>query len=296
MPVSDPRVVITGASSGIGQALALEFARRHPDSRLLLLARRLDRLEALRARIAQPDRISVAAVDVTDLASLQAAGAAFIGREGRADIVVANAGVGLSTVDRTQTAACGAGPRGGATGADEGSHEPFGASPGTGSGMTADASRPRWDPTLDHRIMMTNWAGALNSFVPFVEPMRQARSGTLVGIASLAGLQGVPGRHAYGASKAALISSLDSLRVELRRDGIDVVTIAPGFARTPLTDTNRFRMPFLLEPDVFARRAVDAIEARRRFVVIPRLFGSVVQGVAMLPRAWKDRWLARAAD
>src|SRR5439155_1622550 len=79
--------------------------------------------------------------------------------------------------------------------------------------------------------------------------------------ASVAGVRGIPGHGAYSSSKAAVISYCESLRGELRPSGVRVVTIAPGYIDTPLTQGNRYSMPFLMSADRFADRAFRAIVA-----------------------------------
>src|SRR5439155_36988 len=96
------------------------------------------------------------------------------------------------------------------------------------------------------KIMDTNVFGMAATFQPFVLPMRARGSGTLVGIASVAGFRGLPGGGAYSASKSAAITYLESLRVELRGSGVAVVTICPGYIRTAMTASNRYRMPFII--------------------------------------------------
>ena len=99
------------------------------------------------------------------------------------------------------------------------------------------------------------------TFQPFVRAMCERGSGTLVGIASVAGIRGLPGHGAYASSKAAVLSYCESLRGELRGYGVKVVTIAPGYIDTPLTRGNRYSMPFLMSADKFAARAFAAIAA-----------------------------------
>jgi short-subunit dehydrogenase len=128
-----------------------------------------------------------------------------------------------------------------------------------------------------------------HTFHPFVAPMRARRRGTLVGVASVAGIRGLPGSEAYCASKAAAISYCESLRVELRTSGVRVVTLAPGFVRTPLTAKNPYRMPFLMEPADFARRAADRIDAGTSYAVIPWQMGVVAKLLRVLPNWAFDR-------
>ena len=124
--------------------------------------------------------------------------------------------------------------------------------------------------------------------------MRSARRGTFVGIASIAGFRGIPGSGAYSASKAAAIGYLESLRVELRGSGIAVVTICPGYVATPMTAANPYRMPFLMQPDVAARKIARAIAARKRFYVLPWQMALAGRALRMLPRPLYDRVFANA--
>ena len=225
------RVFVTGASSGLGEAVALEYARRHPGARIGVAARRRERLDALAARM--PDGVAVPyALDVTDRDALHAAAHDFVGRFGAPDVVVANAGVNGPTLTGT---------------------------PG--------------DDASFERILRTNVVGVFDTFAPFVAPMRSRGRGTLAGVASVAGIRGMPSLGGYCASKAATIAYLESLRLELRPSGLKVVTIAPGYIRTPMTARNPYPMPFLMDADAFARRAVDAIARGRSFVVIPWQMG-----------------------
>src|SRR4030095_12418977 len=114
-------------------------------------------------------------------------------------------------------------------------------------------------------VFDTNVQGLVQTFQPFLAAMTGARSGALVGVASVAGFRGLPGSGAYSASKSAVITYLESLRVELRGSGVAVVTICPGFIATPMTSGNPYRMPFLMPPEVAARKIAAAIDARRRF-------------------------------
>jgi short-subunit dehydrogenase len=143
-------------------------------------------------------------------------------------------------------------------------------------------------------VIDTNVLGIVNTFAPFVGVMRAAGGGTLAGIASIAGFRGLAGSGAYSASKAAAITYLESLRLELRDSGIAVVTVCPGYVATPMTATNRYRMPFLLDPDKAARLIARAIERRTRFYVLPwqmAIIGFVLQ---RLPRPIYDAVFAHA--
>ncbi len=254
-------VFLTGASSGIGAALAAEFARR--GATLGLVARRREALESLAVQL--PGKHHVHAADVTDKDALIAAAKAFEQAAGGADIVVANAGISVGVLTEHYE-----------------------------------------DLDAFGDVFETNVLAMAYTFHPFIAPMRARGRGTLVGIASVAGIRGLPGSEAYCASKAAVISYCESLRVELKRTGVKVATIAPGFVRTPLTAKNPYRMPFLIEAEVFARQAVDAMLAGVSYKVIPWQMGLVAKLLRLLPnpvfdrafgnRPYKPRRQAGAAD
>lgn len=245
-----PLAFITGASSGIGQALALRF--HQAGWRLALVARRADELRAWAQSQGIPaDRLSVYSADVRDLQAITTAGQDCIAQCGLPDVVIANAGISV--------------------------------------GMdTADAA----DLEVMRRTLDTNLLGMAATFQPFVAPMRARRSGRLVGVASVAGIRGLPGHGAYCASKAGAIAYLESLRGECRDAGVQVVTLVPGYIDTPLTQRNRYAMPFLMPAADFADRAFRAIVAGERYRVIPWQMGLVARLLRALPDALYDRLLA----
>jgi short-subunit dehydrogenase len=138
----------------------------------------------------------------------------------------------------------------------------------------------------------TNTLGIAASFHPFVAAMRERRSGTLVGIASVAGIRGLPGHGAYCASKSAAIAYCESLRGECRPDGVRVVTLVPGYIDTPLTRQNRYSMPFLMPVEQLAEQAFRAIEAGASYRVIPWQMGVVAKLLRLLPNPVFDRLLS----
>ena len=134
-----------------------------------------------------------------------------------------------------------------------------------------------------------NVMGMVNTFHPFVDAMKSNGGGTLVGIASVAGFRGIPGGGAYSASKAAAISYCESLRVELRGSGVSVVTLCPGYIRTPMTAVNKFKMPFLIDVDEASVRFARAIAAKKSFTVIPWTMGIAGRILRVLPNWLYDR-------
>jgi short-subunit dehydrogenase len=150
------------------------------------------------------------------------------------------------------------------------------------------------DLSVFRTVIETNVLGVVNTFAPFVGVMQAAGRGTLVGIASVAGFRGLAGSGAYSASKAAAITYLESLRLELKDSGVAVVTICPGYIATPMTATNPYPMPFLLDPDKAARLIARAIERRKRFYVLPWQMAIIGFVLRRLPRPVYDAAFAHA--
>jgi len=132
-------------------------------------------------------------------------------------------------------------------------------------------------------ILEINVLGLLYTFQPFIHAMKARGSGSLVGVASIAGVRGLPGAGAYSASKAAAISYLESLRVEMKPLGIDVTTIAPGYIKTPMTDVNSYATPFLMDADIAVAKMARAIANKRRFVVVPWQMGWLARFMRFIP-------------
>lgn len=245
-----PLVYITGASSGIGQALAARYAAT--GYRLALVARRVESIQAwAQAQGLGSERCQAYRADIADIDSAVAAAQACLHNQGLPDIVIANAGVsiGIDTAQREDL----------------------------------DAMRDTF---------ALNNVGMAATFHPFITAMRERGSGTLVGVASVAAIRGLPGHGAYCASKAAVVAYCESLRGELRPHGVRVVTLLPGYVNTPLTRENRYPMPFLMSPEDFAQQAQRVIAAGRSYAVVPWPMGVVAKVLRMLPNALFDRLLA----
>ena len=144
------------------------------------------------------------------------------------------------------------------------------------------------------RVLEVNVTGLAATLAAFAPAMRAAGRGTLAGIASVAGFRGLAGAGAYSASKAAAIAWLESLRAELHGTGVSVVCVCPGYIDTPMTQVNRYRMPFLLPADEAARRIARAIAARRRLAVIPWQMAAVSVLLRAMPGWLYDRLAARS--
>jgi NAD(P)-dependent dehydrogenase (short-subunit alcohol dehydrogenase family) len=148
------------------------------------------------------------------------------------------------------------------------------------------------DYAVFNDVMSTNWLGMIATLQPFIKPMLQRRQGRLVSIASVAGIRGLAGHGAYSASKSATIKTLESLRLEMKGTGVQVVTLCPGYIATPLTAKNPFSMPFLMQPADFAQRAVQAIDAGVAYRTIPWQMGVVSKLMHYAPIWLYDRALS----
>jgi NAD(P)-dependent dehydrogenase (short-subunit alcohol dehydrogenase family) len=148
-----------------------------------------------------------------------------------------------------------------------------------------------WDTDLFDKHMHVNLTGMSNAIAAVLPGMLQQRSGTIAGIASVAGYRGLAGAEAYGASKAAQINLLESLRIHLVRTGVQVTTVCPGFVRTDLTAGNHFPMPFIIEADQAARSICDGLERDRTEIIFPARMALLVKAARMVPvRAWTALW------
>jgi NAD(P)-dependent dehydrogenase (short-subunit alcohol dehydrogenase family) len=243
----DQLVFLTGASSGLGQALALACARR--GWRVVLVGRSVPVIQGwVEQQGLEVSRMPVIAADVRDRDSIRSAGVHCLREFGVPDVVIACAGI---------------------------SH-------GIDPALAEDLE------VLDD-IVRTNLLGLAATFQPFVTPMKQRGAGTLVGIASVAAVRGLPGHSGYCASKAGVVAYCESLRVELAEAGVKVVTILPGFIDTAMTRGNPYPMPFLLTPQQFAERAIRVIEHGGRWAVIPWPMAWVATLLRWLPRPVYDR-------
>ena len=246
---SPGHVVITGASGGLGAAIARRYAAA--GATLGLIARRAQELDRFAATCA--GTCATHAADVRDSAAMRAAAADFTSQHGVPDIVIANAGVSIGTL----------------TEAPE-------------------------DEQAFRDVFDINVIGMVNTFQPYIAPMRSRGGGVLVGIASVAGYRGLPGSGAYSASKAAAISYLESLRVDLRGSGITVITLCPGYIVTAMTDKNPYRMPFIMTADEAANKIAAIIEKRKTYAVIPWQMAVVARLMHVLPRFLFDPLAARS--
>ena len=137
--------------------------------------------------------------------------------------------------------------------------------------------------------MRVNYLGVIYAIEAVLPDMLHRRRGHLAAVSSLGAYKGLPGESGYCASKAAVNVFLEGLRIQLRRHGIAVTTICPGFVKTPMTAVNDFHMPFVLEADEAARRIVHALERRRKVFNFPLPTWWLMQLTHWLPD-WVMAW------
>ncbi len=244
-------IFITGASSGIGEALAVRLAA--PGRNLGLLARREEELQRVAAQCrSRGATVSIFPVDVRDSGVVQSAARRFLRAVGRVDVVIANAGV-----------------------------------------SRRDNESPD-EAYLSRQIIETNLLGVINTLAPFIDEMDRAGSGSLVAISSVAGVRGLPNVGAYSASKAAVNTWMESLRIRLR-GRVHVMTVCPGFVATPMTASNRFRMLWLITADDAAARIERGIERKNPVLVFPVPMRVLAAITRLMPRAVFEAVAAWAA-
>jgi short-subunit dehydrogenase len=239
-------VLITGASSGIGRALAIELGKR--GARLGLTARRAEELSKVAEEVSRAGGQALALpADVRRAEEINKVAERVREKWGRVDVLIANAGMSTTT-----------------------------------AGTHLDASEAG-------DVITVNVIGVVNSVASVLPDMLKRGDGHLVAISSLASYRGMPKSGAYSASKAAVSTFFESLRVDLRRVGVAVTTIHPGFIRTPMTANRKKKLPFRLEADDAACRIIKAVERRARTYAFPWQLASLVRVIRHMPGALYDR-------
>ncbi len=246
--LNDRRIWITGASSGIGQALAGALAKQ--GNQVIISGRSADRLEETRRLC--PDRIQALPFDVVSRQANLDAARSIESTFGFLDVVVLNAG----TCEYLDVQS--------------------------------------FDTELVRRVNETNYMGFVHGVEASLPLLRKGNSPYLVGMSSTVAYTGLPRAEAYGASKAAIRHFLQSLRVDLAAEGIDVSIICPGFVKTPLTDLNDFAMPLRITSDEAARYIVRGMQRRQHEIAFPPLFVAFIKLLALLPSRLRNRLLVRS--
>ena len=153
-----------------------------------------------------------------------------------------------------------------------------------GRSVGAKSKVPQFSVAND--IIETNVKGVLNTFEIALELMLPKKKGHLVATTSVAGFMGLPGAGAYSASKAAVLKLCESYSLDLRKSGINVTAVAPGFIDTPLTQKNNHKMPFIMSSESAAKLIKRAVEKKKILYVFPFRMKLIVTFLEKIPRSW----------
>ncbi|HLE61680.1 MAG TPA: SDR family NAD(P)-dependent oxidoreductase [Pyrinomonadaceae bacterium] len=158
-----------------------------------------------------------------------------------------------------------------------------------GIGGTTNAAE--LEPSEVTKVFEVNVIGAVNSVAAVLPEMIREGCGQLVAISSLSAYRGLPKSAAYCASKAALSSFFETMRIDLSGKGVDVTIIHPGFIKTPLTAARKAKLPFLMELDDAVKKIIQAIEKKKKSYAFPWQLASVVRAGMVMPNSMYD-WIA----
>jgi NADP-dependent 3-hydroxy acid dehydrogenase YdfG len=244
-----PVAIITGASSGIGEAVVRELHSR--GWKVGLIARRAERLQGLVDQLG--DAAAHAVADVTDSAALTAAMAQLQQTLGPCDLMLANAGIGESHDGR------------------------------------------KFNVEVATQVLNVNVIGVVNAVGAVLPGMLERGRGHIAVTSSVAGFRGLPRFGAYSASKAAVSTLFESLRVDLRGSGVVVTSINPGFVESELTENNTFSMPFLMGSDRAAKIIVDGLQRQKAIITFPWQMACLMGLVRLLPNWIYDATVGKAS-
>ena len=148
-----------------------------------------------------------------------------------------------------------------------------------------------WDTEIFNRHVQVNLIGMSNSIAAVLPEMMARHRGVIAGISSVAGYRGLSGSEAYGATKAGQINLLESLRIQVARAGVRVITVCPGFVRTELTTNNDFPMPFIIDADTAGRFICDGLARERTEIIFPVPMAVLMKAARLVPVGlWSGLW------
>jgi short-subunit dehydrogenase len=254
MNLSEKTVLVTGATSGIGNALVRELAKEKCN--FILLARRFELLQQLKSELQlTDDRCLVLKCDVSNKKEVAESFELIKDRIGAVDIAVLCAGIGRSVTIRN------------------------------------------YNSKAAEETFSTNFMGIVYCVEQLLPIFLKKKNGMILGVSSLADNRGYSGSGFYCASKAAVSIYLEGLRVELKPYNVKVVTIKPGFVKTPMTDQNNFPMPLLMLPEKAAKIIVNGIRKEKRIIQFPWPMVLLTKLVGLLPgRLYETLAAMRKAD
>ncbi len=236
------QIIITGASSGIGEAVVSELSAF--DCSIHIIARRIDYLNDLKKKLSgNPAKIQTYQCDVSNREQILHTVAAIYEQTDRVDLAILNAGVGI--------------------------YNDF-------TSFSADNAET---------MISVNVLGMLYCIEALAPRFIQQRSGIIAGVSSLADSRGFARSGVYCASKAAATLVLESAAVELLQYNIKVITIRPGFVKTPMTDKNKFKMPFLMPAEKAAKIILRGLQKEKRYIAFPLILKLIVDIGRLVPNS-----------
>ncbi|MHB8905617.1 MAG: SDR family NAD(P)-dependent oxidoreductase [Melioribacteraceae bacterium] len=241
-------ILVTGASSGIGKAIAAQLLKENCN--LILVARRTEVMEKLISQSPRNNNQSlIIKCDVSKKEEVVSAYKIIEEKFGGVDAAILNSGVGHTVTVNN------------------------------------------YNSLYAEEIFGVNVLGMIYWIEQLLPGFVKKKSGMIAGVSSLADNRGFSGSGFYCASKAAASIYLEGLRVELKRYGIKVITVKPGFVKTPMTAQNNFKMPFLMEPDKAAHIIIDGIKKEKRIIQFPWQMVLLTRIVGLIPGSIYE-WLA----
>jgi len=247
--LKNKKVFLTGASSGIGYALAKKLVKE--GCIVSVIARRIDRLNELAAELkGSGGKIYTYKGDITNIERMREITSEIENISGGIDIAILNSGIG----------------------------RPEGVD--------------KFSSVYAAEIFGTNVIGMIKCIEVLLPIFIKQKGGVIAGVSSLADNRGYSGSGFYCSSKAAATIMLESLRIELKKFGVKIVTIKPGFVRSEMTARNKFKMPFLMNADKAAGIIIAGLTKEKRIIQfpLPTVIGAKIIG--FLP-GWLYEYLGK---
>ena len=241
-------VLISGASSGLGRQMAIDYSKNNSVSKLILLGRSEDKM-AQTISMLSPKSFEHYCFDISNQAELSKV-MSHILQNNKIDIAIANAGVSAGTLAGS-----------------EGIKQINTLISTNINGVVGLIT-----PVIEQMIKCKT----------------SKAMGKICLISSVAGLVSLPSSPSYSASKSFVKVYGDSIRAELKKHNIQVSVICPGYIKTPMTAVNKFKMPLLMSVENASHKIIKAIETGTGFIAFPFIMFAVVKLLGILPYKMRD--------
>ncbi len=162
------------------------------------------------------------------------------------------------------------------------------------SGVGANSSALDYNSDAAEKVFNTNVLGVIYFIEQLIPDFISEKRGAIVGLSSLGDGKGFPKSGFYSASKAALTILLESLRIELKKFNVKVVTVKPGFIKTPMTNKNKFKMPFLMNVEKASLIIINGLKKDKRIIEFPWQTTIGAKILRMIPTKWFEAFASNA--